>query len=102
MSAVYTYIWEYTIDSAYEQQFIAAYAPDGEWAQLFQRHDGYIKTELHRDRDNPNRFVTIDHWTNRKAWEAFRENANSEFRTLDGRCEAYTLEEREIGTFNLK
>ena len=99
MSEAYTYIWEYTVDPSHESAFLAAYSSEGEWVQLFRQHDGYVKTELHRDRDSPNRFVTIDYWKSRQAWETFREVADAAFRDLDERCESYTTQEQEIGTF---
>ena len=99
MSAGYTYIWEYTIHPAFEHKFVAAYGTEGEWVQLFCRHQGYIRTEFFRDIENPDRFVTIDHWESREAWQAFRESADAAFRELDERCSRYTLKERELGTF---
>jgi len=99
MSAGYAYIWEYTIHPAFERAFVDAYAPEGEWVQLFRQHEGYIRTEFFRDLDNPDRFVTIDYWTSREAWQAFRDSADAAFRELDERCARYTLKERELGTF---
>ena len=99
MSSPYSYIWEYTIDPTREAEFLTAYGPDGDWVELFREHAGYIKTELHRDRANPNRFITIDYWESRESWEAFRTAAGAAFEALDKRCEEYTTEEHEIGTF---
>jgi quinol monooxygenase YgiN len=99
MSSDYSYMWEYTIDPAHEDEFLAAYSPRGAWVKLFRKHAGYVDTQLHRDRDNLHRFVTIDRWASREAWEAFRRAATEEFDALDAQCESYTRGEREFGTF---
>ena len=97
----YAYIWEYIVRENCLAEFEAAYGPGGEWVQLFRRAEGYLRTELLRDRGKPNRFVTIDYWTSRAAWETFRERFTAEFDALDARCEGYTESEREVGTFLL-
>ena len=93
----YAYIWEYTVRPECVPDFEEAYGPNGPWVGLFRRAWGYVRTELHRDRRNANRYVTIDYWESVEAWEAFRSSKSSEFEAIDARCEAFTLEEREIG-----
>ena len=99
-SGRYAYIWEYTIDAGREAEFVAAYGADGEWVRLFRRYPGFLRTELLRDREEPSRFVTIDHWERREAWESFRAQAADEFEALDRRCESFTKSERQLGTFS--
>lgn len=93
----YAYIWEYVVRPEHVARFEQTYRPDGAWVDLFKRAPGYIRTELHRDRQNPNRFLTIDYWESVEAWDEFRVETSSEFEALDSRCEELTLEEREIG-----
>jgi len=45
------------------------------------------------------RFITIDHWESKEAWEAFRARFAEEFEALDGKCAAWTTHEAEIGRF---
>jgi heme-degrading monooxygenase HmoA len=97
----YLYAWEYDVDPAKTAEFLAAYAPEGAWAALFRRAPGYIRTELLRDRENANRYVTLDYLESEPAWQAFRKAYAAEFEALDRRCQALSLAEREIGHFNL-
>jgi len=97
--AGYVCIWEYVVEASHVEAFERTYGPEGEWVQLFRRADGYLRTELHRDRSRPTRFVSIDYWRTRDAWNTFRASFASEFEELDARCERLTLSERELGTF---
>jgi heme-degrading monooxygenase HmoA len=93
----YAYIWEYSVRPECVADFEKAYGPSGPWVELFRRAGGYVRTELHRDRRNANRYLTIDYWESAEAWEAFRSGKSSEFEAIDARCEGFTLEEHEIG-----
>ena len=96
----YMYIWEYLVHPDRLDEFHRAYASEGTWVSLFKRSHGHVRTELHRDRRNPHRFITIDYWKSAAAWESFRSQYSSEFKNLDSQCEALTTEEREIGRFD--
>lgn len=98
-SPSYVYIWEYTVSPEHVADFEQAYGPKGDWVALFKRARGYLRTELHRDRNVPNRYVTIDYWDSLAAWEAFRAAFSAEFEAIDARCESFTREEHEIGRF---
>jgi len=93
------YVWEYEVLPGKEPEFVAAYGPRGSWAELFRRNAGYIRTELHRDRGNPRRFVTLDYWESAEHWDRFRRECSTEFEELDSRFEELTVSEREIGRF---
>lgn len=95
----YVYLWEFVVAREHVRDFECAYGKDGEWAQLFRRAPGYLRTELIRDRANPNRYVTIDTWESESAYEAFRSEFSHEFVALDAKCAAWTTSEREIGRF---
>jgi heme-degrading monooxygenase HmoA len=96
----YVYIWEFLVRPEHVPEFVAAYGPDGDWVRLFRDGAGYVRTELHRDQTNPERFVTVDYWESRDAWQAFRTAAAAEWERLDARCEQWTSSEREIGRFD--
>lgn len=98
-TAAYTYIWAYRVKLDSLDAFLEHYAPDGRWVELFRRAEGYLGTELLRDRADANRYVTIDRWSSAKAFAEFRSTFASEFEQLDRHCESFTTEEREIGTF---
>jgi quinol monooxygenase YgiN len=95
----YVYVWEFVVRPEHLPAFLAAYAPDGDWVRLFRGAPGYLRSELHRDRQRPGRFLTVDYWQSRRAWEAFRAQASGEWEALDARCAEWTLSEREIGQF---
>jgi heme-degrading monooxygenase HmoA len=63
----YVYVWRFLVRSGSEADFVAAYGPDGEWARLFRQADGFLGSELLRDRADPRRFLTVDRWVSRQA-----------------------------------
>jgi heme-degrading monooxygenase HmoA len=92
----FAYIWEYRVRPERALDFERAYGPTGPWVALFRRAPGYQRTELHRDRHAPYRYVTIDYWDSPEAWEDFRKALSADFEALDASCEDLTLEEHEI------
>lgn len=96
----YAYIWAYTVRTEHLEDFLSAYRPNGEWARLFADSPGYLRTELHRDRENQLRFVTIDYWDSAESWVAFRSRKAAEFEAIDAQCEQFTTEECELGRFD--
>jgi heme-degrading monooxygenase HmoA len=97
----YAYAWEYVVAPGREEEFLRLYGSDGAWVRLFRKAAGYRRTDLLRDRAVPRRFLTIDRWESREAWEAFRVGFASEFDTIDRSGNELTLEERELGTFTI-
>jgi hypothetical protein len=95
----YTYIWEYEVPPSQEAAFLAHYAPDGTWVELFRRSSEYLATELYRDRLRPERFLTIDHWRTEAAFRDFRRRYAAEFEALDSRCARLTRHEASLGEF---
>jgi heme-degrading monooxygenase HmoA len=80
-------------------QFEAAYGPQGDWARLFVKGQGYKETQLLRDASNPLRYVTLDYWKSRAAHERFRREHESEYRMLDERCDRLAVKENKLGEF---
>ena len=99
VAAQHVYIWEFIVSAEHAGAFERAYGSSGDWVQLFRRATGYLRTELHRDRSQPRRFITIDYWESKEAWEAFRTRFAEEFEALDDECAAWTTHEAEIGRF---
>jgi heme-degrading monooxygenase HmoA len=97
----YVYIWEYRVRAEEQARFEAGYGPDGEWARLFRRGAGYLRTELLKDRDDPTRYVTIDRWESFEAFSAFRRELGAEFEAIDRRFESITAEEAKVGEFDV-
>jgi heme-degrading monooxygenase HmoA len=93
-------IWEFRARTGREEEFERAYGPAGDWARLFERGAGYLGTELHRDGQKERRYVSIDRWATREAFEAFRAGWKKDYDDLDRRCEALTEHEAPIGWFS--
>src|SRR4030095_1795708 len=91
--------WEYVVRPDRVKEFEHIYAHDGDWARLFRASPGYQRTELYRDRSQRTRFLTLDYWDSREAWERFRRTARDAYEELDARCEQLTEREREAGRF---
>lgn len=96
----YTYIWEYLVLPDRVVEFVELYGPQGAWSDLFRQSTGYNRTELHRDRIQPNRFITVDYWQSYDAWFDWRALFEAEFEELDRRGEQLTADERELGQFH--
>jgi hypothetical protein len=97
----FAYVWQYVIDPARRNDFLAAYGPKGAWVQLFARDNNYYGTVLLSDTANDNRFVTIDYWSSQDARDAFRSVHAVDFLSLDRKCEAYTVTEEFLGDFTI-
>ncbi|MCH7755060.1 antibiotic biosynthesis monooxygenase [candidate division KSB1 bacterium] len=76
------------------------YRPDGPWVRLFKEGKGYIKTELHQNIENKTRFLTIDFWTSKSAYDSFRKQFSEEFEELDKVGETLTKKEIHLGSFH--
>jgi hypothetical protein len=73
-------VWEFRPRAERRAEFVTAYGPRGNWAQLFQRAEG---------------------WTNRAAYDSFRNRFSAEYAALDAACEEYTVHEERVGEFEL-
>jgi hypothetical protein len=98
---MYCYVWSFVVRSEYVKEFQTAYGPEGDWARFFRSDPEYIRTHLLGDRDNPARFITVDFWSSYEAWASFRVRFASRFEALDKICEQFTIEEVQIGSFNV-
>lgn len=92
-------MWEFEPRPDAVAEFVRAYGPDGEWVPLFRRSPDYLGTELLRDAEAPNRYVTIDRWTSRETYERFRAERAVEYRAIDERCDKLTDHEAFVGAF---
>lgn len=79
--------------------FEKAYGPNGDWAKLFDRAEGYIRTELIRDPKTPGRYVTLDFWKSRQAYQQFKKQNLAAYKALDKKCNSLTESEKLIGEF---
>jgi heme-degrading monooxygenase HmoA len=89
----------FSYDVREPEEFERVYGPDGDWAHFFGRGDGYVGTELLRDVEAPGRYLVIDRWESREAYNAFVEANRGEYmRRVDETGFLYQQELR-FGTF---
>jgi heme-degrading monooxygenase HmoA len=96
---MYVIIWEYRVRSGSEAAFEQAYGREGDWVRLFEQGQGYRGTELHRDLAGGRRYVTIDRWTSRAAYDALHDRNLAEYAAIDRRFKSLTEHEALVGTF---
>jgi heme-degrading monooxygenase HmoA len=92
-------IWTYAPTAGAEARFRAAYGPDGDWAQLFRRAPGFVRTELLAEADG--RYATLDYWVDAASFAAFMAAFVEDYAKLDAACEALTAEETRVGLFEV-
>jgi heme-degrading monooxygenase HmoA len=89
----------FSYDARDAGEFTRVYGPDGEWAAFFRRGAGYVGTELLMDIELPSRFLVLDRWESREAYQAFVEAHREEYiRRVDETAFHYDHELR-LGTF---
>jgi heme-degrading monooxygenase HmoA len=92
-------IWEFRVKPGRATDFELHYGPTGTWAQLFGGSAGYRGTELLRDSEDPQRYLTIDHWSDTESYEGFRHQFHEQYQALDRQMEELTLMENKVGVF---
>ena len=81
------------------EQFERVYGPEGEWARFFRSGRGYNGTELLRDVEIPARYLVVDRWQSRDAYNDFvAANRDEYMRRVDENAFRYDSELR-LGTF---
>jgi quinol monooxygenase YgiN len=93
---MYRIVWQFDADPDRVAEFEREYGGDGAWARLFRAGDGFLGTELFRSIDHPARFVTVDRWSSRAAYDAFRTARAREYAAVDTRCERLTRAEELV------
>ena len=92
-------LWEFEVKPGCEELFQSVYGADGEWVRLFRSDPSFIETRLLKDPAAENKFVTLDFWESREAYESFKELNHAAYVAIDKRCESLTESERCFGNF---
>jgi len=95
----YLVVWQFRPRLGAERRFEKTYAPLGPWARLFATAEGFVRTELNRDLKDSERYLTLDFWASKEAYESFRVKHAAEYAAIDRECEALTAEEKLVGEF---
>jgi heme-degrading monooxygenase HmoA len=98
---MFVVVWQFEVTEDNVADFEAAYGAEGSWAQLFRTSPEYHGTELLRDAYVPGSYLTIDRWTSDEAFRTFRKEHDSEYETLDRRCDALTSKETRVGAYTV-
>jgi heme-degrading monooxygenase HmoA len=96
---VFHVVWAFQVRAGAEAEFERVYGPEGDWARLFAREPGYVRTVLVRDRSSARRYLLTDTWRDRDARLRFRLHFGADYAVLDRACEALMDEERCLGEF---
>jgi len=94
---MFVIIWEYEVSESERSEFERIYASTGAWAGLFSKSKEYLGTELLHDEANQHRYITIDRWVSKEAYEDFLNKRKKEYKALDDKCEELTIRETLIG-----
>lgn len=96
---MFVILWEFEVKPGCEKQFEDSYGPDGDWARFFRCDPHYRETRLLRDAVRANRYVTLDAWDSREAYENFQRENREEYQALDASFESLTVREEPVGSF---
>ncbi|MDP9147558.1 MAG: hypothetical protein M3N22_07840 [Acidobacteriota bacterium] len=81
------------------ESFQSVYGPCGDWSRLFRTDARFIETRLLHVFSAQNKYVTLDFWQSRDAYESFKVENRAAYAALDQNCESLTKAERHIGSF---
>lgn len=79
----YEIVWTYEVDPARRDAFEDAYGPDGDWARLFARAEGFLEVVLLADAAVPGRYLTIDRWRDEASFDRFMAERGEAYAALD-------------------
>ncbi len=89
----------FTYEARDPEEFERVYGAGGEWAEFFRQGAGYIGTELQRDLETPGRYLLIDRWESREAYQTFVDSHRDDYMRRVDDTVFYYEQELRIGTF---
>lgn len=95
----YCLVWEFLVPPDSRTAFESHYGAEGSWVRLFRLGPGHVQTMLLSDQETPGRYLTIDRWQSKEAYNGFRNASARQYAELDRECEALTTGERFLGAF---
>jgi heme-degrading monooxygenase HmoA len=94
--AMYAIVWRFTVRPGCASEFEQHCGPDGAWAALFHKSEGYRGTRLYRDVSTAGIYVTVDQWESEAAFSAFLARHRAEYDALDRRFAALAVSEEPL------
>jgi heme-degrading monooxygenase HmoA len=92
-------VWRYEVVPAHEPAFRAFYGPEGDWARLFARAEGFAGLELACEGEGA--YITIDRWNSAEHFDAFLERHRAEYEAMDRHSADWTRDEEFVGRYVL-
>src|ERR1700675_3993456 len=92
-------VWGFRPRIGAEGRFEERDGPQGPGAGLFASGEGFVATELNRDLKDSGRYLTLDFWKSREAYDGFHAKHAAEYAAIDREGEALTAEENLLGAF---
>lgn len=89
----------YSYEARDAEEFERVYGPNGEWAEFFRAAPGYVGTELLREVENPGRYLLIDRWESREAFERFSADRQAEYFRRSEDSAVHYLQELRLGAY---
>jgi heme-degrading monooxygenase HmoA len=89
----------FTYDVTDATEFERVYGPEGEWAHFFRGGRGYVGTELLRDVETPGRYLVVDRWESRDAYNDFAAANRDEYMRRVDETAFHWSSELRLGTF---
>ena len=96
---MFAILWRYRVAPGAEARFREIYGLEGDWARLFRRAGGFVRTELLDAGEGV--FASLDYWESEADFEAFQAAFGDAYQALDAECEALTLHEERLGLFSV-
>jgi antibiotic biosynthesis monooxygenase len=96
LGVMFVRVWQYRVPPGRREPFQAAYGPQGPWADLFARSDGYLGTELYSDAFGTTSWITVDRWSDRRDWDDFLTTWRDDYDALDRELAGLALDEVEL------
>ena len=97
---MYTILWEFHVPQDRRAAYEAAYGPDGAWARLFAKGEGFVGVELLRCTEQAGRYITVDRWRSHADFEAFKRKFGAAYEALNKELEHLKASETRIGAFD--
>ena len=94
---MYRLVWELDVQPERVADFEKIYSAEGRWTTFFKVSADYLGSELYKSMGSNHRFVVVDAWRSRAAYEAFRKTNAAEYSTLDAWCRPLLKHERMLG-----
>ena len=91
-------IWEYDVPETSRAEFERTYGTAGAWVQLFSSCNSFRGTELFASLSDPGRYLTVDRFTDERAWRAFLIEHRDAYARLDAATKELTSDEGELAS----